>query len=342
MKEWLSDRLAFMDGQFVDPPTIRWDSLPNGDGRSVFMIQPDGAQIYYTLDGSDPRAMGGDPSEHAKLYTRPLTQAKGETATLVARAFDAGHRSRTGANNPALTSLWSGPQRALLSWGKHPQPGDLLVTEIQFHPGALTEVELAQQIALREEDFEFFEIKNISSEQVELAGLSILGGVRLELEGDPSITVEPGGYIVVAKNPSALPIRHPTLSVPLLGPYQGNLSNGGESFQFINKEGQLLLDVDYDDDWYTETDGEGHTLVLRNELQIPAANLGADAWRSKLRLKAHLAWRIPRQPRLKCLLSRCRKVGFPLHSSKRQESVTSWRLRPIYSNWTGRFCRLSP
>ena len=141
-------------------------------------------------------------------------------------------------------------------------------------------MELAQQIALREEDFEFFEIKNISSEQVELAGLSILGGVRLELEGDPSITVEPGGYIVVAKNPSALPIRHPTLSVPLLGPYQGNLSNGGESIQFINQEGQLLLDVDYDDDWYTETDGEGHTLVLRNELQIPAANLGADAWRS--------------------------------------------------------------
>lgn len=280
MKEWLSDRLAFMDGQFVDPPTIRWDSLPNGDGRSVFMIQPDGAQIYYTLDGSDPRAMGGDPSEHAKLYTRPLTQAKGETATLVARAFDAGHRSRTGANNPALTSLWSGPRRALLSWGKHPQPGDLLVTEIQFHPGALTEEELAQQIALREEDFEFFEIKNISSEQVELAGLSILGGVRLELEGDPSIIVEPGGYIVVAKNPSALPIRHPTLSVPLLGPYQGNLSNGGESIQFINQEGQLLLDVDYDDDWYTETDGEGRTLVLRNELQIPASNLGADAWRS--------------------------------------------------------------
>ena len=54
MKEWLSDRLAFMDGQFVDPPTIRWDSLPNGDGRSVFMIQPDGAQIYYCLLYTSP------------------------------------------------------------------------------------------------------------------------------------------------------------------------------------------------------------------------------------------------------------------------------------------------
>ncbi len=80
LKEFTRRRLAWIDKQFVAPPTAAPDKAP------VTLTAPAGV-IYYTLDGSDPRASGGKPSATAQVYTSPLTApGKGK---LFARALHA-------------------------------------------------------------------------------------------------------------------------------------------------------------------------------------------------------------------------------------------------------------
>ncbi|NBQ24819.1 MAG: hypothetical protein EBU26_11265 [Verrucomicrobia bacterium] len=285
MKEWLSDRLDFMDSQFVARPSINMPVGANPAADKLSMSHPQGVSIYYTLDGSDPRNQGGNPSDQAKLYTGPFLLPPDQALTLVARALDTNHRSRTGANNPPLTSLWSGPVQTLLSPAREPQPGDLLITEIHYHPSALTSEELLAQAALSEGDFEFLEIRNIADQALELAGVAIEGAIQFGFSPEQSVVLEPGAYATVARQPLRLGLRHPVLPQRLHGPYQGNLSNGGETLRLINQAGDLLLEVTYDDAWHNSTDGQGYSLVLKDEASLVTAHTGAEAWRPSFQLE---------------------------------------------------------
>jgi hypothetical protein len=48
-------------------------------------------QIYVTLDGTDPRAIGGQPSNHAKLFSMPISLKEGQK--LRARVYFQGEWS---------------------------------------------------------------------------------------------------------------------------------------------------------------------------------------------------------------------------------------------------------
>jgi hypothetical protein len=77
-----------------------------------------GSTIYYTLDGSDPRAFGGEIASNARTYTGPITLSA--SARVVARAWDSNHRNLTGSNRPPLSSPWSGPQTAVFAVATRP------------------------------------------------------------------------------------------------------------------------------------------------------------------------------------------------------------------------------
>jgi hypothetical protein len=64
------------------------------------------ATIYYTLDGSDPRAFQGAISSNALVYSGPL--ALKAPARVVARARDLKQRQTGG---PPTSTPWSGPVR---------------------------------------------------------------------------------------------------------------------------------------------------------------------------------------------------------------------------------------
>ena len=72
MKVWLKDRAAWLDKQQMAAPKI---SRPTDAGITLTASSGD---IYYTLDGTDPRATGGTISKSAKKYTGPIA-IKGET-----------------------------------------------------------------------------------------------------------------------------------------------------------------------------------------------------------------------------------------------------------------------
>jgi hypothetical protein len=65
MKDWLTKRLAWMEAQFVARPSVKTSSESEGQFR--LQARPDQGELYYTLDGQDPRSAGGKPLASARV-----------------------------------------------------------------------------------------------------------------------------------------------------------------------------------------------------------------------------------------------------------------------------------
>lgn len=89
LKGWLVARAEWIDQQFLAPPALATA------GNSLTVTAPAGAQLAYTLDGSDPRSLGGDVAPNALLAAGPLTVPAG--SNLHVRSY-----------NPALRSAFPG------------------------------------------------------------------------------------------------------------------------------------------------------------------------------------------------------------------------------------------
>jgi hypothetical protein len=107
LKQWYADRLQFIDTNLLAEPTLVSNVVGGSSGATVTMNGPAGATVYYTVDGSDPRLSGGAISPTAQVYQSPV--AITSNTVITARALDLDHSNLTGANNPPISSPWSGP-----------------------------------------------------------------------------------------------------------------------------------------------------------------------------------------------------------------------------------------
>ncbi len=85
LKGWITNRLAWMNAQFTPSPALAVAESAVAGGSPLSLTGAVG-RIYFTLDGSDPRAPGGGVSPSAQAYQLPV-RLNGE-ARLVARAQD--------------------------------------------------------------------------------------------------------------------------------------------------------------------------------------------------------------------------------------------------------------
>ncbi len=108
MKQWYTDRLHFMDTNFLAKPLFNNTSGAFLPGATLTLTNPtgNGGTLYYTTNNTDPRLPGGGISTSAKIYASPILLASNLTVT--ARVFNPAHHNLTGANNPPLSSPWSG------------------------------------------------------------------------------------------------------------------------------------------------------------------------------------------------------------------------------------------
>jgi len=190
----------------------------------------------------------GDVSATAIAYTGEPIVLDG-TTLVKARVLTPGN----------TYSPWSGLTQA--HFAVDVLPAHLRVTEIMYNPAAADP-------ALGEPDvdndrFEFIELKNVGDTELNLSGVSLSGGIGFDFAGSDVVTLAPGSFVLVVENRDAFYARYGTdLGAIIAGEFQGRLANGGEAIDLVDAQQGAIAHIDYGDNWYAETDGSGHSLVL--------------------------------------------------------------------------------
>jgi hypothetical protein len=253
LKRWWMDRLNFIDTNFINKPLLSHlgGEVANGLQVSIADLSgKPGTQIYYTVDGSDPRAPGGGIANGAQLYGSAVTI--NANTRIVARARNVNHRNLTGANNPPTNSVWSGPVAATYVINT---PA-LRITEIMYHP-----LDPAAGNTNDDNNFEYIEVKNIGGTTLNLSRFALTEGVHFEF---PSVTLLAGESAVVVSHTNAFRSRYGN-GPRVLGVYEGRLDNAGERVVLEGPLKEPIHDFEYDDDWHPATDGFGFSLVIVSE-----------------------------------------------------------------------------
>jgi hypothetical protein len=85
LKEWIRQRIEWMDQEFMLPPSFSMRGGTVNRGAKLELRARQG-KVYYTMDGSDPRAPGGTISNAAKAYKSSIVLE--DTTTVFCRATD--------------------------------------------------------------------------------------------------------------------------------------------------------------------------------------------------------------------------------------------------------------
>lgn len=228
-----------------------------GPGEKWFAIA-DSGDVWYTTDGSDPRLEGGAINPSA----RKLTAAQSlETSGLI-RA-----RAREG-------TAWSPLAEAGFMVHPGPQPGDLRISEVNYHPvNPRTDEEaraalLTPALELNDEDFEFLELHNLTDHWLNLAGLHFSEGLEFSF---PNLDVPPDGYVVIGRNAAALNVRYGN-GWEVAGEWWGALDNGGERLTLLNDADAVLASFAFGTGgrWPGRADGAGSSLEWAEDAGLTA------------------------------------------------------------------------
>ncbi len=208
------------------------------DGQNILAIHG----LNYNLYGNDQDFLislelvagqndYGEISPSANLYTGPFTLPV--TADVKARALRNDGR-------------WSAASEAVFAVDSLQE--SLCITEIMYHPEDNNDP-----------NEEFIELKNITDKAINLNLAEFTRGIHFTF---PPIELQPDEYIVVVHDINTFTAYYGE-GLPVAGEYDGQLDNGGERITLLNALGEILLDFNYDDEWYSATDGEGFSLTYR-------------------------------------------------------------------------------
>ncbi len=274
MKRWVSNRLDFVDRQLAQPPVASRDSGVVTAGSTLTLsFGPNAstnAAIWYTLDGTDPRAIGvSNRSSSARRYTGPIPIDG--PVRLVARTLDPLRRQVSG---PPISTPWSSPVARTFLFSSPP----LTLSEIHFHP--------SDQRGARSYDpdqSEFLEFKNTSGGPLDLTGFRLEGDVSFTFNTTNGTRIlPPNGRVVIVSDNGTFRSRYGTMAEHL-GRYSGQLSDGGGRLRLVDPQGDPVFDFETNDQWVPPADGDGYSMVLRSEsllafeIDTPAAWIASAA-----------------------------------------------------------------
>ncbi len=233
LRVWVTNRIANVRGQIG--PVIGPPVMAPGPGEIVAGMQltlshtnVDGT-IYYTLNGRDPRAVGGAAAGFA--YSAPIVLSN--SAHLKARVL-------VGTN-------WSALREGTFNVAGH--AARLKVTEIMYSPPSTNE---------DAGEYEFIEFQNRSAQVIDLSGCHVTG---VDFRFLPGTVVGSGEFVLLVRNGVAFANRYP--GVPYNGIFWGGLDKNGEKIRVRNSDGNTALSVEYDDEvpWPLGSAGLGWSLV---------------------------------------------------------------------------------
>ncbi|HOW70926.1 MAG TPA: lamin tail domain-containing protein [Phycisphaerae bacterium] len=215
----------------LSPPVFSQHGGAYSPGFQLTMTGP--GDIWFTRDGTDPRLPGGEANGEAMIYTGPVSL----TGTVRVKA-----RTLSGAT-------WSAVNEALFAPAGLPT---IRITEIMYHPPAGGSFD--------EDEYEYLEIQNIGTLALQLEGVALSGGIEFVF---PSLTLGPGGFIVVVENLAAFAERYGATAT-VAGQYTGKLKNSSDAVRLCDAVGQVIHDFIFSENWYPSTDGLGYSLCIRD------------------------------------------------------------------------------
>jgi hypothetical protein len=242
----------------TDPPVfyaggslVKDSEINTSSDIAVEIRNPSGSGIiYYTLDGSDPRMIGGNASPGAVVSLNDVTVQLRQTTIITSRV------SRNGKWSPVAT-LTINDSRENYS--------GLKVTELNYHPADFIQGTDTTQ----GKDLEYIELKNTGPGAINLSALRIDSAIHYSFtDGD---IIPPGGFRVLASKPGKFFTYY---GMSASGNFSGNFSNGGEEILVEDTTGREIIRFRYSDQspWPEEADGEGYTLAsaLKNPTGDPS------------------------------------------------------------------------
>ncbi len=231
--EILAPVISGQSGIPIDTDVMLTSSL------SIIIENPNSSgTIYYTLNGTDPRKVGGGITTGASFSLNDIHLQINASTKIEARILSG--------------SKWSALQE--ISFMRQDENyDDLRVTELNYHPHDY----ISGTDTTDGQDLEFIEFKNIGKNSINLGGLVIDSAVHYSFP--ENILLPPKQFYVIASKPSKFYEYYGMLTS---GNFEGNFSNGGEEILVRDAKGIVLMCFNYDDSspWPSEADGEGYSL----------------------------------------------------------------------------------
>lgn len=248
LRDWIGDRLDWVATEFTAKPNF---STPPGEYGGPFNLSlvTSGGTIYYTTDGSDPRASGDGISGTSYSGAIPIS----ETTAVTARVLSGGE--------------WSGPLSGSFIIGEPAAAGSLVISEIMYHPTLSSEAEITAGFT-DEEQFEYLELMNIGASPIELADVVVSDVFDFTFG---VLELAPGQRVLLVKNIAAFEFRYGSGKL-IAGEYGAqSLKNSGERILMTAADGLVIQDFSYSDidPWPMAADGSGASLLLINAAGNP-------------------------------------------------------------------------
>jgi hypothetical protein len=209
-------------------------------------------EIYYSINNIDPRNFGDSVANNALKYSAGIPVNR--TVFLKARIKD-------GVN-------WSPLMEQVIALNTQVK---IKITEISYNPGD----QINGSDTIYSNKLEFIEIKNFSTQQVDLSGYKFTKGINYTFPVN-SIVPSNGFYVITSDTISFKNIYGFFPS----GQFDGKLKNEGEQLLVKNCFGDIVVNTGYNisSKWYKASDGMGYSLVFKDYSRVQGV-INMDDWR---------------------------------------------------------------
>lgn len=232
----------------VMPPLFFEQTNSNSQLSTIEISNPNkSGTIYFTLDGSDPRAVGG--AINGIKYAKKLEVQNGSFL-----------KSRVLADDKKTWSALA--EKAVQQTGVYGE--SLVISEIMYHPA---------------EGFpEFIEIMNAGKITVVLDGFKFSDGLSFDFKTGKRLF--PGEGIVLTNDTLLFSNKY---GFGAFGQYNKQLDNAGEQLVFQNRLSQSVDSVAYSDSlpWPVNADGSGFSIEIINS---GSDNSVASNWKASTKI----------------------------------------------------------
>lgn len=260
-------------------PNVNAPAFSQHGGRiastTELMITKDSGQVYYTLDGSDPRLPGDVLNPAAITYVSSASTPLFLPAnvTVKSRVLDAGNWSALNEASFIVDAVAA-------------SSANLVVSEFHYRPLSPTESEVEAGYIERS-DFEYIEVMNVGPASIDLTNVRFTAGVGFDFTSATNgILLASGGRVLIVNNLAGFTERYPSVPSSLIaGEFSGSLNNDGETLTLVDENNAIIKSFTYNDQlpWPVDADGLGFSVVLKNPASQPDHNVGSN-WRASISL----------------------------------------------------------